>query len=196
MIQETEVRLLDESGEHVGIVPIAEALSKAQEADLDLVEVGNKSKPHVCRIMNYGQFKYQKAKREKDAKKKQKKIVVKEIKMRPRIDEHDYRFKLDHAKKFFEHGDKVRFILQFRGREMMHKDLGRKVLDRVVNDLEEIAVLEQAPRQEGRFLNMTLAPVVKVHKEVTPKISEEENPPETTGKQPMETAAEPPSEDE
>ncbi len=136
----------------------------AQEAGLDLVEVSGKTKPHVCRIMDYGHFKYEQAKKLKEAKKKQKQIVVKEIKLRPRIDDHDYAFKLDHAIKFFEHGDKVRFILQFRGREMAHKELGRKVLDRVIDDLVDIAVIEQAPKAEGRFLNMTLAPLSEAAK--------------------------------
>lgn len=158
-IREREVRLIDENGEHLGVVPIREALAKAQEAELDLVEVSDKSKPHVCRIMDYGQFKYEKAKKEKEAKKKQKQIIVKEIKLRPRIDQHDYEFKLNHAIKFLDHGDKVRFILQFRGREMSHKDLGQVVMDRIIHDLEDIGTVEQPPRQEGRFMNMTIAPL-------------------------------------
>ena len=130
----------------------------AEAAGLDLVEVSAKSKPHVCRIMDYGQYKYELAKKQKEAKKKQKQIVVKDIKMRPRIDNHDYDFKINHAVKFLEHGDKVRFIMQFRGREMAHKDLGRKVLDRVVDDLQDVGLIEQHPRMEGRVMNMTLTP--------------------------------------
>lgn len=130
----------------------------AEAAGLDLVEVSAKSKPHVCRIMDYGQYKYEVAKKQKEAKKKQKLIVVKDIKMRPRIDQHDYEFKMNHAVKFLEHGDKVRFIMQFRGREMAHKDLGRKVLDRVVDDLQDIGLIEQHPRMEGRIMNMTMTP--------------------------------------
>ncbi|MFB3788538.1 MAG: translation initiation factor IF-3 [bacterium] len=158
-IREREVRLIDEKGEHSGIVPIEEALRKAQAANLDLVEVSNKSKPHVCRVMDYGQYKYELAKKQKEAKKKQKQIVVKEIKMRPRIDQHDYDFKLNHALKFLEHGDKVKIIMQFRGREMAHKDLGRVVMDRVIADLNHLALVEQEPRIEGRFMNMTLSPL-------------------------------------
>ncbi len=159
MIQENEIRLIDQEGEHVGVVSVKEALEKAQEAQLDLVEVSAKSKPHVCRIMDYGQYKYQQAKKQKDAKKKQKQIVVKEIKLRPRIEKHDYDFKFNNAVKFLEHGDKVRFILQFRGREMAHKELGLKVMERLINDLSDLASIEQKPRQEGRFMNMTLAPL-------------------------------------
>ncbi len=113
MIHEDQVLdLIKCRGRRTGIVSIKEALEKAQEAGLDLVEIGDKAKPHVCRIMDYGQFEYEKAKKEKEAKKKQKKIVVKEIKLRPRIDEHDYQFKMNHAIKFLEHGDKVRFIMR------------------------------------------------------------------------------------
>lgn len=156
MIHEDQVRLINVEGEHTGIVSIKEALEKAQEAGLDLVEIGDKAKPHVCRIMDYGQFKYEKAKKEKEAKKKQKKIVVKEIKLRPRIDEHDYQFKMNHAIKFLEHGDKVRFIMQFRGREMAHKELGMDVMLKVIEDLKEEAIVEQPPKHEGRFINMTV----------------------------------------
>lgn len=161
MIREDQVRLINAEGEHTGIVSIKEALAKAQEAGLDLVEIGDKAKPHVCRIMDYGQFKYEKAKKEKEAKKKQKKIVVKEIKLRPRIDEHDYQFKMNHAIKFLEHGDKVRFIMQFRGREMAHRELGMDVMMKVIEELKEEAVVEQRPKHEGRFINMTMAPVSK-----------------------------------
>jgi len=158
-IREREVRLIDLAGEHIGVVSIEVALNKAREASLDLVEVSNKSKPHVCRIMDYGQYKYQQAKKVKESKKKQKQIVVKEVMLRPRIEEHDYQFKIDHAIKFLEHGDKVRFIMQFRGREMAHKEIGQKVMNRVIADLVEQAQVEQAPKMEGRFMNMTLTPL-------------------------------------
>ncbi|RJP31970.1 MAG: translation initiation factor IF-3 [Candidatus Omnitrophota bacterium] len=158
-IREREVRLVSQSGDHIGVIPIDVALAKARESGLDLVEVSAKSKPHVCRIMDYGQYKYQQAKKQKEAKKKQKQIVVKEIKLRPRIEQHDYEFKLNHAIKFLEHGDKVRFIMQFRGREMAHKELGQKIMEQFILDLEAVAQVEQAPKQEGRFMNMTLAPL-------------------------------------
>ncbi len=159
MIRESEVRLIDENGEHIGVVPIQQALDKAKEAQLDLVEVSAKSKPHVCRVMDYGHFKYEQAKKVKEAKKKQKQISVKEIKLRPRIEQHDYDFKLNNARKFLNKGDKVRFILQFRGREMAHKDLGRDVMNRVIEDLSDVGNVEQQPKQEGRFINMTIAPM-------------------------------------
>lgn len=173
MIREDEIRLVDQSGEHVGVITVREALEKAQAAHLDLVEVSAKSKPHVCRIMDFGHYKYEQAKKVKEAKKKQKHIVVKEIKLRPRIDEHDYEFKLDHAIKFLEHGDKVRFILQFRGREMAHKELGREVMDRIIEDLDDMALVEQSPKQEGRFMNMTLAPSLVKKKRKERAASEE-----------------------
>ncbi|MDX9754132.1 MAG: translation initiation factor IF-3, partial [bacterium] len=164
MIRDKEVRLIGEEGDHAGIISTQEALSRAHAAGLDLVEVSGKSKPPVCRIMDFGQYKYQQAKKVKEAKKKQKLIVVKEIKLRPRIDQHDYDFKLGHATKFLEHGDKVRFILQFRGREMAHKDIGRAVMERVIADLEGCGLVEQPPKEEGRFMNMTLAPAPSTKK--------------------------------
>lgn len=155
------MRLIDHEGEHVGVVPVRVAQEKAVEVGLDLVEVSDKSKPHVCRIMDYGQYKYEIAKKQKEARKKQSKITVKEVKLRPRIGQHDYDFKLNNAKSFLDNGDKVRFILQFRGREMAHKDLGLKVMRRVIEDLGDVSTVEQAPRQEGRFMNMTLTPTAK-----------------------------------
>lgn len=182
-IREPEVRLIANDGDHVGVVSIQDALQRAQDAGLDLVEVGNKSKPHVCRIMDYGQYKYELAKKQKEARKKQAKIVVKEIKLRPRIDQHDYQFKLNNAVRFLEHGDKVRFILQFRGREMAHKELGMDVLQRVIADLEEHATVEQSPRQEGRFMNMTLTPVPQKVKKTKSKDDEDSD--STTDEQPI-----------
>lgn len=158
-IREREVRLIDETGEHTGVVAIDAALRRAAEVQLDLVEVSAKSKPHVCRIMDYGQYRYEQTKKQKEAKKKQKQIVVKEIKVRPRIEQHDYEFKLDHAINFLDHGDKVKFILQFRGRENAHKELGQVVLDRFIQDLADVGTVEQVPQTEGRFMNMTIAPL-------------------------------------
>lgn len=176
-IREREVRLIDEQGEHTGVVAIDEAQRRAIAAGLDLVEVSAKSKPHVCRIMDYGQYRYELAKKQKEAKKKQKLIVVKEIKLRPRIEQHDYEFKMKHAIKFLEHGDKVKFILQFRGRENAHKDLGRMVLDRVIAHLVEYGQVEQPPQTEGRFMNMTLAPLTAAQKK---KIKDELKRPEVS----------------
>jgi len=131
----------------------------SQEAGLDLVEVGAKSVPPVVRIMDYGQYKYQLAKKQKEAKKRQKHMTVKEVKFRPRIDPHDYETKVRNARRFLDHGDKVKFVVQFRGREMAHRELGRAVLDRAVEDLADCGQVEMQPRQEGRVINMVMAPL-------------------------------------
>jgi translation initiation factor IF-3 len=157
-IRENEVRLIDESGDHVGVVAIGDALRRAEEAGLDLVEVSSNSRPYVCRIMDYGNYKYERAKKQKEAKKKQHQSEVKEIKFRPRISEHDYQFKMRHSKKFILDGDKVKFVVMFRGRERSHTEFGFELLDRVVKDLEEIANVEAKPQSEGRNLIMVVAP--------------------------------------
>lgn len=157
-IRSREVRLIGADGEHIGIVSTHQALAKAAEATLDLVEISDKSDPPVCRIMDYGQFRYQKAKKLKDSRKKLKKIVVKEVKIRPRIGQHDYETKLKRAQEFLEHGDKVKFLLQFRGRENTHREIGYELMQRVIVDLQGIATVEMHPRQEGQFINMVVAP--------------------------------------
>lgn len=172
MIRESEVRVIDQDGEHKGVIPLAQALQLAADAGMDLVEVATGTPPHVCRIMDYGHYKFEQAKRQKLAKKKQKVIVVKEIKMRPRTDDHDYNFKLNHARRFMEQGSKVKFTVLFRGREMAHKDRGRDVLDRVEADLADIAAVESKPRMEGRTLFMVMAPLNKP--KIAPKGDSEE----------------------
>ncbi len=157
-IRVREVRLIDDTGEHTGIVSTHEAMARAQRAGLDLVEISDKSKPPVCRIMDYGQFLYQKAKKLKDSRKKLKKIVVKEVKMRPKIGQGDYQTKLKHAIGFLEHGDKVKFLMQFRGRENAHRDIGAEILQKVIADLDGIGTAEAQPRMEGQFMNMVVAP--------------------------------------
>jgi translation initiation factor IF-3 len=136
----------------------------AEEAGLDLVELAAGSKPHVCRIMDFGHYMYEQAKKAKQAKKKQHTISVKEIKLRPRTGAHDYEFKLKHSREFLEHGDKVKFICQFRGREGLHREIGFQLLERIVADLEDIAEVDVKAAAEGRHLVMTLAPSVKVKK--------------------------------
>jgi translation initiation factor IF-3 len=157
-IREKEVRLIDHEGNNVGVVPTGKALEMAEEAGLDLVEVATGAAPHVCKIMDYGHYKFEQAKRQKEAKKKQKVIVVKEIKMRPRTDEHDYEFKVNHARDFLEQGCKVKFTIMYRGRELAYKDRGRSVLDRIEEDLKDIAVVEAKPRFEGRTMHMVMTP--------------------------------------
>ena len=155
--------MIDQNGEHVGVMPTAAALEKARVAGLDLVEVATGAKPHVCRIMDYGHYKYEQAKRAKQAKKKQKVTTIKEVKLRPKISEHDYQFKVRNAQKFLEHGDKVKFVLMFRGREIAHTELGRSILERAEQELTEVASSEQKPRFEGRTMVMVMAPKVTKH---------------------------------
>lgn len=148
-------------GEQLGIVNLRQALQMAEEAGVDLVEIAPTAKPPVCRIMDYGKFKYQEQKRAHEAKLKQKQVQVKEVKLRPGTDENDYQIKLRNMTRFLEEGDKVKVTLRFRGREMAHQDLGIKVLERVKNDLEELAVVESFPKVEGRQAVMVLAPKKK-----------------------------------
>ncbi len=148
-IRAKQVRLVGEEGEQLGIVETFRALAIAKEKDLDLVEIAPEGVPPVCRILNYGKFRYAQRKREKEASKKQRVIKVKEIKMRPKIDEHDYQTKIRQAWTFYDHGDKVKLTLQFRGREMSHKDLGHQLMERIVEDMSEVADLEAPPKDEG-----------------------------------------------
>jgi translation initiation factor IF-3 len=148
-IRARQVRLVGDAGEQLGIVDLSKALTIARERNLDLVEVAPEGVPPVCRILNYGKFKYAQRKKEKEASKKQRIIRVKELKIRPKIDEHDFQTKLNMAWKFFDHGDKVKVTLMFRGREMSHKELGRQLMDRIIADLSEFAELEAPPKDEG-----------------------------------------------
>lgn len=157
-IRAREVRLISEDGEQVGIFSLKDALVKASEAGLDLVEVAPESSPPVCRIMDYGKYLYEQKKRGKESKKRQRVTHLKEIKMRPKISEHDYQFKTRHAQRFLEAGDKAKITMMFRGREMAHIELGRRILDRLAEDLAEISVVERSPTQEGKNMVMILAP--------------------------------------
>jgi translation initiation factor IF-3 len=152
------VRLVDQTGKMVGVVPIREALEQAGNVGLDLVEVSPNADPPVCKILDYGKYKYDAQKRAAEARKKQKTIDVKEIKMRPGIDDHDYEVKMRSITKFLGEGDKVKVTLRFRGREMAHQELGLHVLERVKGELEEIGKVEQWPKMEGRQMTMVLAP--------------------------------------
>lgn len=157
MINVREVRLVDQDGENVGIVPRDRAIEMAEAAGLDLVEVSPNASPPVCKILDYGKFKYETQKKKNEAKKKQKVIDVKEIKMRPNIDDHDYEVKLKSARRFLEEGDKVKVTMRFRGREMAHQDIGMTVLNRVKEDLDALGKVEQYPKLEGRQMIMVLA---------------------------------------
>jgi translation initiation factor IF-3 len=157
-IRVPRVRLIDASGENVGVVSIDKALAAAAAAGLDLVEISPNADPPVCKILDYGKFKYEAQKKANIARKNQKVIEVKEIKMRPGIDEHDYQVKLRAMQRFFEEGDKVKVTLRFRGREMAHQDIGVQVLKRVQDDLAEQAKVESFPRLEGKQMTMVMAP--------------------------------------
>lgn len=152
------MRLVDENGEQVGVVDTASALQRAMDVGLDLVEVSPNAEPPVCKIIDYGKLKYQEQKKRNEARKKQKTIDVKEIKLRPNIDTHDYDVKMRNARRFIDDGDKVKVTLRFRGREMAHQDLGAQVLQRVREELDEIAKVEQMPKMEGRQMVMVISP--------------------------------------
>jgi translation initiation factor IF-3 len=153
-----QVRLIDEQGENLGVVSKDEAIERAEDAGMDLVEISPSADPPVCKILDYGRFKYQDQKKKNEARKKQKTIDIKEIKMRPNIDTHDYDVKMRSINRFIADGDKVKVTMRFRGREMVHQELGLKVLDRVRDELDEVAKVEQFPKMEGRQMIMVVAP--------------------------------------
>ncbi|MEZ5584817.1 MAG: translation initiation factor IF-3 [Candidatus Competibacteraceae bacterium] len=156
-----EVRLIDQEGEQVGVVSLEEAIRTAEEAELDLVEISPTAKPPVCRIMDYGKFRFEQNKKQQEARKKQKQIQVKEIKFRPGTEEGDYQVKLRNLVRFLSDGDKTKVTLRFRGREMAHQDLGFKLLKRVEADLVDYGTVEQYPKMEGRQMVMVVAPLKK-----------------------------------
>lgn len=158
-IRARSVRLIGEEGTQLGIMPVQEALKLAREAELDLVEVARNANPPVCRIMDYGKYKYDRSKRARLSKKHQHITHVKEIKMRPKICHHDYQFKVRHVRRFLESGDKVKVIVMYRGREMVHIELGRELLERVIEDTKEVSQVEHPPVLEGRNMVMVLAPL-------------------------------------
>lgn len=153
-----EVRVISQDGTQLGILPIEQALHTAYEQHLDLVEVAPEARPPVCRIMDYGKYRYEQAKKAREAKKKQTVIELKEIKLRPKTEEHDFQFKARHAERFLKEGNKAKVTMMFRGREVIRMDRGRAVLDRFVEALKDVAVVEQAPKVEGRNMTMILAP--------------------------------------
>jgi translation initiation factor IF-3 len=156
-----EIRLVGVEGEQLGIVNIRAALQMAEEAEVDLVEIAPLAQPPVCKMMDFGKFKYQEAKRAHEAKLKQKQVQVKEVKFRPGTDDNDYQIKLRNLTKFLQDGDKAKITLRFRGREMAHQEFGMRMLERIKADLTEVAQVEQFPKMEGRQLIMVLAPTKK-----------------------------------
>jgi len=153
-----QVRVVGADGEQIGVLTVEQGIEHAFEVGLDLVEVSPNADPPVCKILDYGKFKYEAQKKANEARKKQKVIEVKEIKMRPGIDDHDYDVKMRNVRKFIDGGDKVKMTIRFRGREMAHQELGLKVLERVRDEMDEVAKVEQFPKTEGRMMTMVLAP--------------------------------------
>jgi translation initiation factor IF-3 len=160
-IRVREVRLIDENGEQKGIVPTLEALKMAREQSLDLVEVAPTANPPACKILDYGKYRFEMEKKLRESKKKQKLQELKEIRMQPKIDDHDLDFKSKHVKEFLADGDKVKVTIRFRGRELAHTELGLVVLKDVLSKLGDDYVIEKQPAMEGRFMSMTLAPKAK-----------------------------------
>jgi len=158
MIRRPEVRVINPDGQQLGIYPIRQALTIAQELGLDLVEINPKADPPVCRIMDFGKFKYEQKKQTNSAKKKQKIIEIKEVKMRPKTDTHDFATKLKHVRRFIEEGNKARLTIRFRGRELAHPDVAARQLDKMVEAVKDIAVVEQPYQMDGRLMTMLIAP--------------------------------------
>ena len=158
MIRRPEVRVINPDGKQLGVYPIHQALSIAADLGLDLVEINPKANPPVCRIMDFGKFKYEQKKQANLARKKQKTIEVKEVKMRPKTDDHDFNFKVKHIRRFIDEGNKAKVTIRFRGREMAHPEMAAKLLDRVVAETNDIAEIEQSYRMEGKTMTMILIP--------------------------------------
>ena len=170
-IRAKEVRLISDSGEQVGILTLEKAIEMAEVRGLDLVEVAPTANPPVCKIMDYGKYKYQQHKRSQESKKHQKVIHIKEIKLRPKTEEHDFQFKKEHVKKFLQEGNKVKITVVFRGREMTHFEIGEELLTRMAKEVAEEGAIEQSPKKEGR--NMTLLLVAKNHSQKKEKSQKE-----------------------
>jgi translation initiation factor IF-3 len=157
-IRVSEVRLVDEDGSQIGVIPTDEALRLANERDLDLVEVAPQSRPPVARLLDYSKYKYEQEQKAKAARKHQQQVNVREIKLRPKIADHDYETKKGHVERFLRHGDKVKVTIMFRGREQAHPERGRTLLERLYEDISDLAVIEQQPEREGRNMHMLVAP--------------------------------------
>ncbi|MGE6763981.1 translation initiation factor IF-3 [Corallococcus interemptor] len=193
-IRAREVRVVGSDGSQLGVMTIEAALEKARSESLDLVEVSPMAKPPVCKIMDYGKFKYEEKKKASDAKRTQVVIQLKEVKLRPKTEEHDYEFKVRNTRRFIEEGNKAKVVIQFRGREITHKELGSAILDDVIKDLKDVAVAEQLPRMEGRQMYMILAPTPKVAQKAREQARQaaaaaRKSPPPGAGKKPQAAGA-------
>jgi translation initiation factor IF-3 len=175
------VLLIAEDGEQLGVKPLPEALTIAREAGLDLVEVASNATPPVCRVMDYGRHEYVQQQRRKESRKKASSVVIKEMKFRPKIDVHDYTTKMRHVERFLAEGNKVKLTIMFRGREMAHPELGLRILDRIADEVSEIAIVESAPRQDGRNMTMVLHPITKGRRPKSPGAPAPTTPPADNG---------------
>jgi translation initiation factor IF-3 len=180
-IRAPQVRLVGADGQQIGIVSIQDAMQRAQDLDLDLVEVAPQANPPVCRIMDYGKFKYERDVRQKEARKRQVRVEVKEMKMRPKIDPHDYATKKGHIVRFLNQGARVKVTIMFRGREMAHTELGRKLLDRLTEDLKELATVDAYPKLDGRNMVMVVAPIRRQATKASPADAPAAGPDEANG---------------
>jgi len=178
-IRVREVRLIDDQGEQKGVLPTAEAIRMAKDLGLDLVEIAPQSVPPVCKILDYGKFKFEQEKKLKDNRKNQKIVKIKEIRMQPKIDDHDLDFKSKHVREFLAEGNKVKVTIRFRGRELAHTEIGEDVLKSVLARVEGYYVLERPPTMEGRFMSMTLNPKAPMPKKPEPKAQGEQGKPES-----------------
>jgi translation initiation factor IF-3 len=160
-IRAREVRVVDDEGNQLGVLSLSEALAAAEGRGLDLVEVSPNAVPPVCRIMDYGKYKYQASKRAAEAKKKTARVEIKEVKMRPKTEEHDFQFKVKNARRFLEEGNKVKVTVMFRGREVTHPEFGRKLLEKLTEELKDIGVVESSAAMYGRFMTMVVGPIKK-----------------------------------
>lgn len=176
-IRAPKVRVISQTGEQIGVLPLYEALARAEQEGLDLVEISPAAVPPVCKIMNYGKFRYDQTKRERESKKSQHQVKVKEVKFKPNINLHDFETKLNHARDFIQKGNKVKATCMFRGREMMHPEIGEKLMNKLCDDLEDIATPEAPLKLFGRMLIVVLAPGAKKKKEILKVASTQ---PETT----------------
>ena len=176
-------------GEQIGIVPMRDAMARAEAAEVDLVEIAPTAQPPVCRLMDYGKFKYREAKKQHEARLKLKQIQVKEVKFRPNTDDGDYQIKLRNLVRFLSEGDKAKVTLRFRGREMAHQEFGVRLLERVRNDLEQVGVVEQFPRMEGRQMVMLIGPKKRPEKVVVPHHQDKQGPGPAAAPVPTEAAA-------
>jgi translation initiation factor IF-3 len=171
------VRLIDDEGAQLGIVTLREALTIAEQRGLDLMEVAPNAVPPVCRIVDYGKFRYEQTKKDREARKNQKQAELKEVRLKPKTDDHDLEVKAKQARKFLLAGDKVKFTVRFRGREIFHPDIGREMLEQMAEDLRDVATVEQRPLMEGRALSLMLAPSAKLAASTRPKAPREPKPP-------------------